>query len=507
MKRGKKYNKYEEGKVKAIEEKEITNIITYDEVCIMTIDKALKEDEKEAKNSILGEVQQLVENDICEPIDIKKIGRNEWRTRVLRSHWIVDKQYNADGSFKKWKCRGCANPRTLSKEVQEYKKKNESYASPTATIDAININLHVAATEKRIIKTYDIKGAYLHGRLDEDKYYYMVIPKELAPILIQKYPEYKIGMMGTGEIMVKLVGGLYGLGEAGAIWHRKLTNDLIENGYEQQDEDPCVYTYGKNESKIMINKTTKEIGVVHVDDILCTFQNEEDMEHFEMILTKLYKNYTKHDIREEDLNYLGMVIARDNEDNIKVTMPKIVNELLEENDIKGIEKIPANGHLYNNKSKERRHNVSFNKDKYLSVLMKAMYIAKRVRYDILLPLSVLCTRVENPTLGDWYKLLRVLRYLNGTRNEGKIFLYNSNNIIRAYADASYNVHTDNKGHTGIIYMLGKNIISVKCIKQRLVTRSSTEAEIVACENAATHGVWLLKLIKSMGVRTYYNIPG
>jgi len=94
--RAKKYSEYERKKVKNIGKKQINTMIQYEEVCNMSVEKALQEDKEEAGKSILGEIQQLVENNICEPIDVREIKRMEWKTRILRSHWIVDKQYNAD---------------------------------------------------------------------------------------------------------------------------------------------------------------------------------------------------------------------------------------------------------------------------------------------------------------------------------------------------------------------------------------------------------------------------
>ncbi len=55
------------------------------------------------------------------------------------------------------------------------------------------------------------------------------------------------------------------------------------------------------------------------------------------------------------------------------------------------------------------------KEDFHSRVAKLLYLAKRTRPDILLPINFLCTRVLKPTVQDWKKLLRVYRYLFGTK--------------------------------------------------------------------------------------------
>ena len=77
------------------------------------------------------------------------------------------------------------------------------------------------------------------------------------------------------------------------------------------------------------------------------------------------------------------------------------------------------------------------------------------------------------------KLYRVCQYLNGTKTLG-ITLSPSSLQLYAWIDASYNVHTDAKGHSGVIVSLGREggLITVKSKKQKLTTKSSTESELV-----------------------------
>jgi hypothetical protein len=55
--------------------------------------------------------------------------------------------------------------------------------------------------------------------------------------------------------------------------------------------------------------------------------------------------------------------------------------------------------------------------------------------------------------------------------------------FRAYVDASYAVYQDAKSVSDIVPMLRDAVIHVKSSKQKIVTRSSTESELVAISDS------------------------
>lgn len=69
-----------------------------------------------------------------------------------------------------------------------------------------------------------------------------------------------------------------------------------------------------------------------------------------------------------------------------------------------------------------------------------------------------------------------------------------------WIDASYNLHFDSRGHTGIVATVGENNapIFVKSQKQRLNTRSSTEAELVAADEGVLHLLWMILVFDFLG---------
>ncbi len=54
--------------------------------------------------------------------------------------------------------------------------------------------------------------------------------------------------------------------------------------------------------------------------------------------------------------------------------------------------------------------------------------------------------------------------------------------IKWYADASFAVHKDYKSHMGGVMSLGQGAVISRSSKQKLNTKSSTEAELVVADN-------------------------
>ena len=128
-------------------------------------------------------------------------------------------------------------------------------------------------------------------------------------------------------------------------------------------------------------------------------------------------------------------------------------------------------------------------DKFHHVTAKLLYASKRVRIDIDLAVSFLCTRVASPSIGDKEKLKRVLSYLNGTKHMKRTIGMNGLGYVQTWIDASYAVHRDMRGHTGNVISMGYGTIIYNCGKQKINTKSSTESEIVGVSDFLPYTIW------------------
>ena len=73
-------------------------------------------------------------------------------------------------------------------------------------------------------------------------------------------------------------------------------------------------------------------------------------------------------------------------------------------------------------------------------------------------------------------------------------------VLFAYIDASYGTHPDGKSHTGVCMLLGKGAFYVQSCKQKIVSKSSTEAEIVAVSDGISEVIWARNFLLGQGVQ-------
>ena len=67
-----------------------------------------------------------------------------------------------------------------------------------------------------------------------------------------------------------------------------------------------------------------------------------------------------------------------------------------------------------------------------------------------------------------------------------------------WVDSSYAVHLDMRSHTGVIMTLGKGTTYSASTKQKLNTKSSTEAELVAIDDVMAQILWTRHFLVAQG---------
>jgi hypothetical protein len=196
----------------------------------------------------------------------------------------------------------------------------------------------------------------------------------------------------------------------------------------------------------------------------------------------------------ERLPYLGMTILK-TEIGFEITMKSYIDDVLKSYgaDVKACV-TPAKANLFTvNSSAKRIDGVLFH-----SIVAKLLYLGKRGRPDILLPIQFLCTRVKAPTEEDQRKLERVLGYLKLTRVWTRIFDRSPFNQAISFIDASFATHADGKSQSGCMVFLGNTLVHEACRKQKIVTKDSTEAELVALSDYLEEGAMVEEFLIDIG---------
>jgi len=184
---------------------------------------------------------------------------------------------------------------------------------------------------------------------------------------------------------------------------------------------------------------------------------------------------------------------------VKISMENYINKLMLCYNIDKTSSSPCSNSLFEDNDTTI---LSQEKQEFLhSGVAKLLYLSTRVRPDIALPVNYLCSRVNKFTHEDDIKFYKILHYLNGSKSDGLTFKRDTDNpSINVYADASYGINEDRKSQTGIIVKVGNCTIISKSVKQSIVTKSSTEAELVACSESVSIAYSLKSLMDELNIQ-------
>jgi Reverse transcriptase (RNA-dependent DNA polymerase)/Zinc knuckle len=432
--------------------------------------------------AVLKELKQLHDRDVMEPMDSSKMSRED-RYRALS--YLMFLKEKRDGAIKG---RGCADGR----KQRAYISKEEA-SSPTVTTEAVFLTSVIDARERRDVATVDVPGAFMQA--DMDDVVYMRLDGVMVDLMIeidQQYAKFVTVEKGKRVIYVRLVKALYGTLKAAMLFWKKLTGILEGWGFVVNPYDPCV-----------ANKTIdgKQCTIIwHVDDLKIS---HEDPAVVSGVIEQLSGEFGKEAPltvnRGKVHDYLGMTLDFSAEGKVKIGMVQYVKTMLSElnPDMDGVSPTSAAAHLFDvneecpKLDKERaeyfHHNVA-----------KLLFLCKRARPDIEPAISFLCTRVKAPDEDDYKKLARVMRYLRGTVEMVRTLESDGLNIVKWWADASFAVHADFKSHTGGAMSLGKGVVYGMSTRQRINTRSSTEAELVAANDVMAQLLWTQHFLRDQG---------
>jgi hypothetical protein len=98
--------------------------------------------------------------------------------------------------------------------------------------------------------------------------------------------------------------------------------------------------------------------------------------------------------------------------------------------------------------------------------------------------------VQNPNQSDYRKLTRVIKYLRLTIFIPLVLGWDGNGHLTWSVDASFVVHKDMRSHTGAVLSLGQGALMSMSLKQKINTKSSTEAELVGVDDAMNFVEWI-----------------
>ena len=235
----------------------------------------------------------------------------------------------------------------------------------------------------------------------------------------------------------------------------------------------------------------------HVDDVMVTSEDESMLDVFEEVTKRKYENVSV--TRGSRHSYLGRLFDFCGDFKCKVSMTGYIDRLIGEEGIEGRAVSPATDMLFKIDPDAEKLGAA-EKKRFYSTVQRLLYLSVQFRRDITLAIAFLTTRVREPDVDDRKKLLRVLMYLNATKDLCLVFAGDGSKIVvlRISIDAAFALHWDGKSHSGYVAIIGGGSVEAKSKKQSLVTKSSTEAEMVALSDMSSLAIWLREFLIGQG---------
>lgn len=138
-------------------------------------------------------------------------------------------------------------------------------------------------------------------------------------------------------------------------------------------------------------------------------------------------------------------------------------------------------------------------DIFRTFLCKLLCVALRARPDILTTVCCLATWIANPVEQDERKLQRLLEYIHSTIDLPLVLGADDLGTLHTWVDTSYATHPDMRSHTGgLLLSFGTGTIMCRSTKQKLNTKSSTEAELVGASDYLPNTIWTMNFLHHQG---------
>ena len=450
---------------------------------------ALDGDEGEQwKRAIIEEVGGLVSR--------QTFRREPTRGRKkLLSRFVFKRKLDANGNILKYKARLVAKG-YAQREGVDYR---ETFA-PVLHMTSLRTLIAMAHKHQLIIRQVDVDQAYLYGRLREE------ILLELPPGIDAIYHELNLPPISTNEGL-RLLKSIYGLKQAGAVWHATLKNVLIGAEFVKCETDDCMYS----KSGIIVG--------IYVDDIVIVTKAEDTYKQF---IDLLKGHFSIKEMGNIDF-ILGIKVSRKGS-TLTMTQTSHIESVVNALNLRDANTtttpiyIPRsatstnenNMNDENNASKRRATRTANNEQmlsssqsaSYRSAVGALLYIASCTRPDIMYAVSILCAQMSAPSVTALKQLKHTVRYLKGTAQMGITITTSKqtyhNSAIVAYSDSDFATDVaTRKSRSGIVLHVHGTPVQWISKKQSIIAASVAEAEYYAIESAARHAQGVLRLCREL----------
>jgi IS30 family transposase len=380
---------------------------------------------------------------------------------VIPVIWVFTYKFDTDGYLTKYKARLCVRGDLQQLTLQD------TYAA-TLAARVFRTLMAIAAAFDLESEQWDAINAFINSLLDETVYI-----------------EFPDGFQQEGMVLLVLR-ALYGLRRAPRLWQQEFSRALIKLGLKQIPEEPCLFT---NDYAVIL---------FFVDDIVALYRKEHRhriMELKEAIL----RQYRMRDLGEISW-FLGIRVIRDRKaQKLWLCQDSYIGKIAHRYHLEdrrppctpmGVEP------LIRNEEKATPQQIHLYQQKIGSLL----YATTITRSDVARTANKLSEYLLNPSQKHLDAADRAISYSYGTRYLAIEYSRQEEpEVFMCASDAAYGDNEDRKSTEGYLCKLFGGPIDWKASKQKTVTTSTTEAELLALSEAGKQTFWWKRLFNAIGL--------
>jgi hypothetical protein len=403
--------------------------------------------------------------------------------KVLPSTWVLRAKRYPDGRLRKYKARFCVRGDRQVEGV-DYTDKY----SPVVSWSTVRMLITLALKENLCTRQVDFSNAFVQAMLDPDEHIYVEPPKGFESADDPDEPQ-----------VLKLNRSLYGLVQAPLYWGNHLKDVLEKQGLKQSASDPCMY-YGDG-----------VVVLTYVDD--CLFFGK-DQGKIDDKIQRIQNSGLKLTIEDDIYTFLGVEVVRKDNGDIELLQCGLINKILATCGMTdcNTKATPCNKVPLGTDPEGAPITGKF---EYASAVGMLLYLSSNSRPDIQFAVHQCARFTHFPKKSHEDAILRICRYLKGTKNKGLLLTPSNDMILDCYVDADfaglYGVEDDQdpvcvKSRTGYCLTLANCPLIWVSKLQTEIALSTTEAEYIALSQSLRDLIPMRRLLDeaSKGLRLEVN---
>ena len=437
------------------------------------LSEALNGDEREAwVDAINAELDQMEKVNAWIPV-IPPPNAN-----IIPCRYVFRRKRNDKGQIVRYKAR-----LVVKGFKQQFGVDYVETFAPTVRAPTLRILLSFAAQKGAAIHQCDVKNAYLNSRLKDNVTLYSDLPPKY-----KSFRDLPPDLKDKPNVASKWLVSVYGSKQGANNWYLEVKDFFTGIGYSVSIADEAVFYKIKDDKFTFVAAATDDFTVIADSADTANFLIQKQMtQRFEisdlgpinwLLGVSITRDFSNHTISLGQQTYIEQIVRRfDLEDARKATTPMEV----------GINLSPDSPQV------SATLLTPAEKTRYREMIGCLMYAAVMTRPDISFAVSTLSQYLESPHTTHIQAVIRVFRYLSGTKDL-KLVLGGLHSNIVGYSDADWASQSHRHSISGYAFFVGTGVISWSSKKQPIVTLSSTEAEYVALTHSSKDIIWIHKLL-------------